>query len=59
MVAVKANGKDFVNHVCFVMEIDPVHGITRIDEYYNKAWWDGVSEDNYQKVTGASMQNQS
>lgn len=46
-VAVKANGEDFVCHVCFVMDIDPENGITKIDEYYSKAWWDGISEREY------------
>lgn len=51
MIAVKANGKDFECHVCFVMEIDSSSGITKIDEYYNKAWWDGVPAEKYAKMS--------
>lgn len=39
------------------MEVDPVEGITRIDEYYNKPWWDAIPVEEYTKVTGASMKN--
>ena len=54
-VAVKANGRDFVSAVCFCMEVDPVEGIRRIDEYYSKPWWDAIPVEEYTKVTGASM----
>lgn len=33
------------------MEIDPLLGITKIDEYYNKAWWDGVRAERYVKMS--------
>lgn len=56
----KANGRDFVAHVLLLMEVDcdgeSGRGlITKIDEYYNKAWWDGVGEDQYLVIKGASM----
>lgn len=54
-VVVKGNGRDFVAHVCFVVEVDVQNGITKIDEYYNKPWWDGVGEDEYLKMQGASL----
>jgi len=53
-VAVKASGKEFVCHVCFVMAIDEEGKITRIDEYYNRRWDEGVAEEEYMVMRGAS-----
>lgn len=46
-IAVKASGKDFVCHMCMVVAVDIDGKITRIDEYYNKKWDDGIRENNY------------
>ena len=54
-MAVKASGKDFECHVCMVLEIDDDGRIRRIDEYYNKQWDDGVAEQDYTVLKGASM----
>jgi ketosteroid isomerase-like protein len=53
-VAVKATGKDFVCHVCMVIELDDDGKITRIDEYYNRRWDDGIEESEYAVMKGAS-----
>lgn len=29
--------------------------VTRIDEYYNKAWDEGVQEDEYTVIRGSSL----
>lgn len=55
-VAVQATGKDFRCHVCMVLQIDESGKFTRIDEYYNKHWEDGVHEQEYLVMKGASMQ---
>lgn len=54
-IGVKASGKDFKNHVCFVMKIDDIGKIGRIDEYYNKAWDEGVHETQYVTIKGGSL----
>lgn len=54
-VAVKASGKHFRCHVCMVMEIDEQGKVKRIDEYYNKRWDDGVREEEYAVLKGASF----
>jgi hypothetical protein len=54
-VAVKASGKDFKCHVCMIIEIDDNGQITRIDEYYNKKWDEGIREDRYAVLTGPSV----
>lgn len=46
-VAVKASGRDFECHVCMIIAIDANGKITRIDEYYNKLWDQGIREDKY------------
>lgn len=56
-VAVKASGNDFVCHVCMVMQIDAAGKIERIDEYYNKRWDEGVGEDRYVVIKGASLRS--
>jgi hypothetical protein len=38
-----------------VIEIDEAGKISRIDEYYNKRWDDGVLESDYAVVKGASL----
>lgn len=53
-VAVKASGKDFVCHVCMVVEIGEDGKINRIDEYYNRRWDDGVAEREYAVMKGPS-----
>lgn len=53
-VAVKASGKDFRNHVCMILKIRE-GVITRIDEYYNKAWDEGVEEGEYVVMRGGSL----
>jgi len=52
---VKGTGRDFKAHVCMVLKIDNDGLITRIDEYYNKAWDEGVPESEYNVVRGASL----
>ena len=54
-VVVKATGKDFRCHVCMVVEVDQDGLIRRIDEYYNKAWDDGVREAEYVVMKGGSL----
>ena len=54
-VAVEASGKDFVCHVCMVMKIDAEGLVEKIDEYYNKRWDDGVGEEGYAVMKGASL----
>jgi ketosteroid isomerase-like protein len=54
-VAVKGTGKDFKNHVCFVIKINEDGLITRIDEYYNGAWDEGVQEGEYKVMRGSSL----
>lgn len=51
----KASGNDFVCHVCMVMKIDDSGRIEKIDEYYNKRWDDGVAEEKYVTMKGASL----
>lgn len=53
-VAVKASGKEFVCHVCMVMEIGEDGKIGRIDEYYNRRWDDAIAEAEYAVMKGAS-----
>jgi hypothetical protein len=40
-----------------VMEIDEQGLITRIDEYYNRRWDDGVRETEYVVLTGPSLKD--
>lgn len=54
-VAVKGTGKDFKCHTCFILKISQDGLITRIDEYYNKLWDDGIAEGGYTVVKGGSM----
>jgi hypothetical protein len=54
-VAVKASGRDYKNHLCLVMKIDDDGKIKRIDEYYNKAWDQGVKEEEYTIMKGGSL----
>ena len=54
-VVVKANGKDFVCHVCMAVEVDESGKITKIDEYYNRIWEDGIPQMKYTVLQGASM----
>ena len=54
-IAVKGTGKDFKNHVCMVIKINGDGLVTRIDEYYNKAWDEGVQEDEYTVIRGSSL----
>ena len=54
-LAVKGTGRDFKAHVCMILKIDNDGLITRIDEYYNKAWDQGVQEGEYRIVRGASL----
>lgn len=56
-LAVKATGKDFKCHVCMIIQIDESGRLTRIDEYYNKHWEDGVPEQQYLVMSGASMKS--
>lgn len=56
-VAVKATGKDFQCHVLMVFQIDDNGQFTRIDEYYNKHWEDGVRDQDYLVMKGASMKS--
>ncbi|KAK5049098.1 hypothetical protein LTR84_005521 [Exophiala bonariae] len=56
-VAVKATGKDFECHVLMVLQIDGGGIITRIDEFYNKHWEDGIREQDYLVMKGASMKS--
>ena len=46
-VAVKASGKEFVCHVCMLIEIGEDGLIERIDEYYSRRWDEGVEEGRY------------
>jgi hypothetical protein len=54
---IKAHGKEFENHVCFVLEIDDEGLIRTINEYFNRIFEDGVGIEKYQKITGASMKS--
>lgn len=54
-VVVEAHGKDFKNHVCFVVDIDKDGLIRKIDEYYNRIWEDGIPADMYKRIDGPSM----
>lgn len=54
-VAVKASGRVFECHVVMVMEIDEGGLVTRIDEYYNRRWDEGVREGEYAVVKGGSL----
>jgi hypothetical protein len=54
-IAVKASGKDFKNHVCFVMNITDAGKIRRIDEYYNRQWDEGIPEQSYAVMKGKSL----
>ncbi|KIW11628.1 hypothetical protein PV08_10930 [Exophiala spinifera] len=56
-VVVKATGKDYVCHVCMVMEIDQDGLVTKVDEYYNRRWDDGVAQKDYVVMRGASIQS--
>ena len=56
-VAVKANGREFVCHVCMVMKIDLEGRITRIDEYYTKIWADGIPDTQYTVMKGPSLKS--
>jgi hypothetical protein len=51
-VAVKGTGKDFKAHVCMVLKIDEDGLITRIDEYYNRAWDEGIIDEQYKVIKG-------
>ena len=51
-VVVKASGKRFENHICFVLNINEEGFITKIQEYYNKAWDNGVHMDKYTRMSG-------
>ena len=54
-VVVKASGKDFKCHVAMLVEINESGVITRINEYYNRRWDDGVLEQEYSVIRGSSM----
>ena len=54
-VVVKGTGKYFKNHVCMIVKVDEDGLITRIDEYYNKAWDEGVQEKEYTVMKGSSL----
>lgn len=51
----EASGKNFECHVCMVMKIDADGLIEKIDEYYNKRWDDGIAEEKYAVMKGASL----
>jgi hypothetical protein len=38
-----------------LIEIDQGGLVTRIDEYYNKKWDEGIREQQYAVIRGASM----
>lgn len=40
-----------------VFQIDDNGKFTRIDEYYNKHWEDGVRDQDYLVMKGASMKS--
>ncbi|GAM91155.1 hypothetical protein ANO11243_092020 [Dothideomycetidae sp. 11243] len=52
VVRIKASGKEFECPVCMVMEIDDEGRITKIDEYYNKRWDEGVNPSGYTVMKG-------
>ena len=56
-VAVKATGKDYVCHVGMILEIDKDGLVTKIDEYYNRQWDDGVAQKDYVVIKGASLKS--
>lgn len=56
-VAVKATGKNYVCHVCMLFKVNDNNEITRIDEYYNKQWDDGIAESNYHVMKGSSLKS--
>ncbi|OQU98131.1 SnoaL-like domain-containing protein [Cladophialophora immunda] len=56
-VVVKASGKDFECHVCMLIEVDDGGLITRIDEYYNRNWDNGIREQQYALLKGASLRS--
>ncbi|RVX70668.1 hypothetical protein B0A52_05318 [Exophiala mesophila] len=56
-VAIKATGKDYKCHVCMPIQVDEQGLITRIDEYYNKHWDDGIPEEDYLIMKGPSMKS--
>ncbi|KIW54463.1 hypothetical protein PV05_06819 [Exophiala xenobiotica] len=57
-VAVKASGKDYVCHVCLIAEIDEQGRITKMDEYYNRRWDDGIPQEKYAVLKGASLKTE-
>ncbi|KIW43863.1 uncharacterized protein PV06_04922 [Exophiala oligosperma] len=56
-MAVKATGKQYVCHVCMIVEIDEDGLVTKIDEYYNRQWDDGVAQKDYVVIKGASLKS--
>lgn len=56
-VAVKASGQDFKCHVCMIVKISEDGKIQRIDEYYHRYWDEGVQEDEYVRMEGASLKS--
>ena len=56
-IAVKASGKDFVTHVCMPIQINEQGLTTRIDEYYNKSWDDGIAAEEYLIMKVPSMKD--
>jgi ketosteroid isomerase-like protein len=58
VVAVKATGKDFECHVGMLMEVNEAGRITRINEYYNREWSDGIRQQQYTVMKGGSLKAQ-
>ena len=56
-IAVKASGKEFVTHVCLILEIDAEGKVRRIDEYVRKDWDEGLGEEEYVVMRGASVKD--
>lgn len=55
-VAVRASASNFVCHVLMLLKVDDESGqILSIDEYYNKHWEDGIAEERYIEMVGASI----
>ena len=54
----KAHGKEFVCHVCMLMEIDEEGKIRVIDEYYNRVWEDGIAREEYLVLRGSGLKEE-
>ena len=54
-IVAKAKGQEFTMHVCTVVEVNEEGKTTRVDDYYNKVWEDGIPQAEYVVMKGASI----